>query len=152
MTDGPEVNIDEAVNQVKQRVQTFLPRQWNTELKQDGGWMCRFDSTVVHINVRTIEGSDATYVVVWAPILWNVPYTTEVADFVARESRYFFGHVFIDDDDEPGTVKIIFEHSLLGDYLDEAEIHYAVGAVGNTANRLDDELKARFGGKRQIDL
>ena len=40
----------------------------------------------------------------------------------------------------------------LGDYLDEEELHNAVGAVVTTADRLDDELQSRFGGKRSEDL
>ncbi len=43
-------------------------------------------------------------------------------------------------------------HTLLGDYLDEEELHNAVGAVVTTADRLDDELQSRFGGKRSEDL
>jgi hypothetical protein len=37
---------------------------------------------------------------------------------------------------------------LLGDYLDEAELAYAVAWLLGTANKADDELQSRFGGLR----
>jgi hypothetical protein len=56
----------------------------------------------------------------------------------------------LNDDGRTGILG--FEHAILGDHLDAPELHQAVAAVGFTADRLDDELQARFGGKRLADL
>jgi hypothetical protein len=44
------------------------------------------------------------------------------------------------------------KHTLLGDYLDEEELHWALYQLLNTADKLDDELKQKFGGKRLADF
>ena len=41
-----------------------------------------------------------------------------------------------------------FSQRLLGDYLDEEELTHTVVAIAGTADILDDELQAKFGGKR----
>ncbi len=42
-------------------------------------------------------------------------------------------------------------HNLLGDHLDRDEMIAALGIMSTVADKLDDELKDRFGGKRWIE-
>ena len=66
--------------------------------------------------------------------------------------NYFFGHVTVQDDsNNPGKLFLMMSHTLLGDYLDEGELSGALYAMLGTADRLDDELKGKFGGKRLAD-
>ena len=44
-------------------------------------------------------------------------------------------------------ITVTFSHNLLGDYLDAEELMYAVGGVASSADELDDELVAKFGGR-----
>jgi hypothetical protein len=54
----------------------------------------------------------------------------------------FFGKVYTHD----GGVWL--GHNLLGDRLDAEELLSAVGLMSRAADRIDDELKAEFGGTR----
>jgi len=47
---------------------------------------------------------------------------------------------------------VIFEVSLPGDTIDPGELKQGLIAVASAADDLDDELKAKFGGKRIEDL
>ena len=52
---------------------------------------------------------------------------------------------------ENGTCFLQFDHTIMGDYLDPAELVTAVGAVMYTADDLDEIVHERFGGKRYTD-
>ena len=60
--------------------------------------------------------------------------------------------VAYDNNDAPGKLFLLMSHTLLGDYLDEAELSGALFAMLGTADKLDDELKEKFGGKRLADF
>lgn len=112
-----------------------------------GDFVIDFNSATMF--VRVIELSDGTPVVRVASILLcDVPLTAEVYRWVATEGQnYFFGHVQVQESAD-GTGSLVFEHHLLGEYLDLDELGFAVFGMGPHADRLDDELKARFGGIR----
>ena len=46
---------------------------------------------------------------------------------------------------------MILDHTLLGDYIDPAELVSAVNAVMSSADELDEIVHDRFGGKRWTD-
>ena len=81
-------------------------------------------------------------------MLCGVPLTPELYKWVATEGQaYFFGHPGVVER-ENGLGDIHFRHNLLGDFLDPEELKWGVLALGDTADDLDDELQARFGGKK----
>lgn len=113
-----------------------------------------------HLYVRVVQwekdqdGQPRTLVVITAPILFEVPATSELFEWVARNggSRWF-GHLEVHDEDEqPGQVRLYFSHTLLGDFIDQPELESALWAVITTADSWDDELQPKFGGKRASDL
>ena len=55
------------------------------------------------------------------------------------------------DEEDSGTCFAFYDHALLGDNLDPAELANAVVNVALTADGLDDEVVERFGGKRYSD-
>ena len=55
------------------------------------------------------------------------------------------GHDSLDVTDGRGT--LVLRHTLLADYLDEPELSNAVRAIAFTADEIDNELKAKFGGR-----
>ena len=57
----------------------------------------------------------------------------------------------VDEEDGSQTGFLQFAYTLLGDYLDEDELGTALWTVLFTADRLDDELQAQFGGRRWTD-
>ena len=114
----------------------------------DGGFQVPFDSTAVNINVLAQESR--TLVQLYVPLLRQLPPSPQLFEYVATEGQaYFFGHCRYIRDIDGGL--LVFEHTLLGDYLDADELHSAVAALASTGNDLDDDLQKRFGGKRFVD-
>ena len=99
-------------------------------------------------------GDPSTLVQLSSPLLWGVEPTPAVYEWIARQGgKYYFGHVTAyDDSSEAGKLFLMMSHTLLGDYLDEEELHWALHTMLRIADELDDELKGKFGGKRLADL
>jgi len=53
--------------------------------------------------------------------------------------------------EDGSTARILFKHTLLGDYLDPDEIEAAVILVAFSADDIDDEIAKLFGGTRFSD-
>ena len=112
-------------------------------------------STRVNVNVQDWgvdkNGDPQTLVQLSCPILWEVDPSPALFEWIARQS-YYFGHITAHDDTSaPGKLFLLMSHTLLGDYLDEEELNSALYAILGTADKLDDELKQKFGGKRLAD-
>jgi hypothetical protein len=89
-----------------------------------------------------------------APLGRGVPKTPELFRWAAVDGQQFrIGSVSVleDQDATKDTCFLQFDHTLLGDYLDPAELVTAVGAVMYTADDLDEVVHTRFGGKRFSD-
>jgi hypothetical protein len=99
------------------------------------------------------DGEPQTLVLVTAPILTSVPAAPELFEWVARHGgERWFGHVeVLDDEDQPGHVNLTYSHTLLGDFIDQPELEAAMWGLLQVADRWDDELQERFGGKRATD-
>lgn len=125
------------------KVQKYLTDAFNhVELDSGGGFGIRHESTRVFIRIR--DFGDNAVVNVFAPVVLGAPRSDALAKEVAT-SHYIFGHLTIEDDDEGGK-NVLFSHRLLGDFLDPEELEEAVRAIAITANDLDDDFAARFGG------
>ena len=140
--------------EMKARVQQLLIDHVGTiELLSDGRFAFGVGSTRLFVRVNQREGADYVYAILTAPITFDVPTSPELFKWVALNAdQYLFGHigVAIDSEDAP-TATIVFTHTLLVDYLDADELRRAVNAVTSTADELDDEVVAKFGGKRYQD-
>jgi hypothetical protein len=114
-------------------------------------------STRVNVGVqewgKNKDGDPSSVVQLSCPILWGVEPAPALYEWIARQGgSYYFGHVVAyDDNSAPGKVFLMMSHTLLGDYLDEGELSATLYAMLGTADRLDDELKEKFGGKRLAD-
>ena len=104
---------------------------------------------------KSEEIEDQVFVNVSAPLLRGLSLTPELYRWVATEgTTYDVGCVQLYEVDEDGgsqTGFLRFAYTLLGDYLDEDELGTALWTVLFTADRLDDELQAQFGGRRWVD-
>ena len=137
--------------QVKEKVQRILAESLGSvSVDKDGDFFVRFESAVVFVEVLEMK-DDVTWVKSYSIMLSGVPLNPEVYRWFATEGQeYFLGHARVAErDDGTGTIK--FEHVLLGDLLYPEELNWAVLALGRTADDLDDQLQARFGGKRFIE-
>jgi hypothetical protein len=57
-----------------------------------------------------------------------------------------FGAFGLDDDDD-----VFFEHAIVGTPIHKESLRASVKAVLVTADKHDDEIKERFGGRRAMD-
>lgn len=149
------------VDQTMMKVQRILTGPMGLRISLQGSTIIvQFNDVSTRINVNVQDwgvdknGDPQTLVQLSAPILWEVPPSPGLFEWIAKEgSTYFFGHVSAhDDSDAPGKLFLRMSHTLLGDYLDEEELNSALYAVLGTADKLDDELKQKFGGKRLADF
>ena len=148
------------LNEVAAKVQRILANNWRVELRASGGFFVRLESTGCRITCHQRPDDDdddddderPVYIAISAVILLDVPVTNDLFRWVATEGAdYRFGNAHLHLDESEATAQLFFSHTLLGDYLDAEELNWAVGAVGFTADRLDDELLPMFGGRRAAD-
>lgn len=133
--------------EVKDRVWRYLADLVGAvQLTPDGMFSFPAESTQVFIRCLA-WGTDSTLVGIDCPVLLDCPASPELYEHVATHNSYHFGHLAIVPG-EDGKVLVLFTHTLLGDYLDPEELKVAVVGVAGTAKDLDDELKAKFGGRR----
>lgn len=142
MTDV-ELN-QEVVNKVQRMLLAVAD---SVTLVKEGVFSVRHGSTRAFIEVRCRESF--SWVRISVPVLLKVQQSPELLKYIAYNDDYIFGHLFLDDWDDGTTV--MFAHSLLADYLDEAELAHALLGMASSADNLDDELKTRFGGVRFHD-
>ena len=141
MTD-PAIN--DAVVATRQQVNEYLAEAFDDVEVTDGEWGIRYGSAKVTISVAVFD-EDSSVVHVEAHAVTGATPSEELFRFLATDSaNHAFGHLAAIETGD--TVTITFGHSLLGEFLDSAELRTAVIAVAFTADRLDDELACRFGG------
>ena len=149
------------VDQTMMKVQRILTGPMGLRISLQGNTMTvTFTDVSTRVNVTVQDwgtdknGDPQTLVQLSCPILWEVDPTPALFEWIARQGgNFYFGHVTAyDDSTSPGKVFLLFSHTLLGDYLDEEELSSAMWGVLTTADKLDDELKQKFGGKRLSDF
>jgi hypothetical protein len=150
---------------VKDKVMRFAKELFaQVELGDDGGLVIPWNSTRVFVNTfeREVDPENEdfwnenqlsrTAINVWAPTIFDVKPSNELYKWVATEGAdYFYGHCKVMDYGDKGNVQILFEVTIPGDTLDPGELKQALVAVAISADGLDDELKAKFGGMRVED-
>ena len=131
------------------KVQKYLTEGLGSvSIDRDGDFRIPYGSTECFVSIRDGFG-DHTIVEAWAIVLSEVRPTAELYHHVA-ENDFTIGNLSVYDADD-GTVRLIFSLRLLGDFLDPEELLLAVAMVARTADDLDDELQARFGGRKFTD-
>ena len=133
---------------VRNKIQQILMDQELMVTLLPDGFQVPFDTTAVNISV--LEQETRTLVMMFVPVLREVPPSPELFKYIAIEGQqYFFGNLRYVPDVDQGLVS--FEQTLLGDYLDADELMASLAALASTGNELDEELQKRFGGKRFVD-
>ncbi|HEX2195754.1 MAG TPA: YbjN domain-containing protein [Actinomycetota bacterium] len=98
--------------------------------------------------VPTWLENGATVVRVFAITNLAVPVTAELTQWLLEKNLEFvFGAFALDV--ENGA--IWFNHNLLGQFAAPEELEATIAAVIETANRFDDEIKTRFGGRLYVE-
>ena len=150
---------------VKDKVTRFAKEVFNVVMiDDDGDLVIPYESTKIFIRVFEREVAteneafwnenqlSRTAVYVWAPTIFDVKPSNELYKWVATEGAdFFYGHCKVTSFGDKGNVQVIFEITIPGDSIDPGELKQALLSVATTADDLDDELKAKFGGKRVED-
>lgn len=137
-------------NELRVKVGQYFAAADVTAQVTESGYRIYYGSTAVDVDI--IEQEHRVLIFLNAPVVIGAPDTPELARWVAVEGQQmYFGTAALRPRDG-GLADVWVHHTLLGDYLDEDELHNATAAVVNTADDWDDELQSRFGGKRVEDL
>lgn len=131
---------------VKDKVQTYLRELVGSyEVDSDGDYTFRDGSARLFISVQELK--ERSFVHVYSILAVDIPETAALYEFVAtRAGDFRYGSLFVRKQDD-GAVRVVFDHSLLADFLDPDELKMAVALIAGTADELDTEIVNRFGGK-----
>jgi len=150
------------VEDVTEKVQRILRQNFKTSLGRDDAFYVELGSTECRISCmqwmpakdsdRELTGDHHVLVLLRAPVLFQVPITDELCRWIAHEGTHFYiGHPVLFSSEDGKNGELFLDHSLLGDFLDADELTLAVRSVLSRADRCDDELQGRFGGRRLVD-
>lgn len=133
----------DAVADATAKVREFLSPFEDVEFDDDDGCSLRYGSARVDITVGVFD-EDQAIVRVKAEAVKGATVSPELYEHVAT-FQADMGHLTVSP--EPGgTASIWFSHSLMGEFLNPAELRMTVIAVAFGADSVDDDLAARFGG------
>lgn len=137
------------LDDIKNKVQRLLTQNFNVRLGKSGNWIIDHGSTSVFVEVESLVlgGDEIGQISLNAPLINNVKLTPEVFKWVALDGHFRFGSVIaFEDPKQPGLGLLSFKYSIIGVDVDESELVHSVALVAFTADRLDTELHAKFGG------
>jgi hypothetical protein len=131
------------VEALRERVDRFLsetPLQFSVD--DAGDFMIPYGATVTWL--RPIPWKEGrTLLRVWSISNVDMRCDAELTHFlVSTNARLAFGGLHLDEQ----RPSVILAQSLLGEYLNRAELQVAVAAVAGGADRFGPEIKRRFGG------
>jgi hypothetical protein len=144
MTEGEE---SEAIAALRTAVKAHLEEDFPGHEVDEDDFIVQRGSARVFI--RPIEQEGRTFVRIVSVTNVGVKVDGELTRFLATENADLAFGKFSLNEDGP---YVLFGHNLLGDFLNRRELAVAVGAIGETADEYDDRIKARFGGRRFMEL
>ena len=121
------------VEATTEKVQRILVDAFNdVRLRKSGGFMLEVGSTAAFVEIQAWtpdkDGNPRSLVYIWAPLGRDVKPTEELFHWAAVDGQQFrLGTVTVIENKEDGTCFLQFDHTILGDYLDPAELVTAVG-------------------------
>lgn len=139
-----------------QKVQRMLVEGFGDLMLTKDGFAVERGSTRVNIEVKEwgkdTKGDPSSIVRVWAPLVRELKPTPEFYRWAAVDgSRFLFGSVTVLENEGATDCFVVFDHTILADYLDMDELCGAVAIIASTADDLDDVVHDKFGGKRYTD-
>ncbi|WP_404784027.1 T3SS (YopN, CesT) and YbjN peptide-binding chaperone 1 [Altericista sp. CCNU0014] len=99
------------------------------------------------VEVRILPWKEDTVVNVRSTVVSDATLTADLLNYLLRENHEMrFGAFSVSKDGD-----ILFEHTIVGSTIDKRELEASVIAVLEIADKYDDEIVARWGGKRALD-
>jgi hypothetical protein len=142
-TSQPSVGAGVAVAVTTERVRSMLAPFGDIDVADDGTCSLRYGSARVTVEIGVFD-EDQAAVHVRARCVTGANRSSELYHWAAT-NRADIGHFSVVDEPD-GTATIVFSRTLIGEFLNAAELRLTVVAVAFTADRFDDALAARFGG------
>lgn len=135
-----------SVLETKERVRAILTDEFGSvDVDSDGDFSLRNGSARVFVRVGDLD-DDQTIVKLFSMVTSGATPSDALFEYVAVEGAgYYLGRLGARELPN-GTVDLWLTHRLLGDTLDPEELIGSVVALAVTADELDDDLVARFGG------
>ncbi len=136
------------VARLREAIETALGKLGGTyAVDQHGSYVLGLESARVFIVPTWLE-NESTVARVFAITNLGVPITAELTSYLlSKNLEFVFGGFALDVDEGA----IWFNHNLLGEHMTPEELEATVAAVAETADRFDDEIKNRFGGRLYIE-
>lgn len=138
------------LSSVTTKVENILKKEFNGFNTAANGWMqIPYETTNVSISCHDFSGS--VVVRVTGVINSNCKFKKDIYEWIAKKNLdLIFGSIIHTDVSGGGNLTAI-QCNILGDNLDSDELMTAISCAATTANELDEEFQANFGGKRFID-
>jgi hypothetical protein len=133
-----------AVAATAEKVREYLSPFDDVIVSDDGTCRLSYGSAQVIVSVDVFD-EDQAVVHVRSQCVTGATVSPELFRHVATFEPDM-GHLHVIEAPD-GTATISFAHSLLGEFLNPAELRMTVVAVAYLADRFDDDLAARFGGQ-----
>ena len=133
----------EAVTETAAQVREHLSSFEDVTINEDGSGTLLWGSARVDVAVEVFD-EDQSIVRVHACCVTGATPSPELYEHVATTS-FDLGHYEVVPVDG-GKVDILIRHSLIGEFLNPAELRMTIVAIAHEADGTDDDLAARFGG------
>lgn len=131
----------------RELIEEALAKLVDDYVVQGGSYVLGFRSARVWIVPASLE-SGMTVIRVFAITNMEVPVTAELSSYLVSKNLDFICGSFALDT-EHGAVW--FNHNLLGPFAVPEEVEATIVMIAETADRFDDEIKSRFGGRLYVE-
>lgn len=137
--------MSEKVEALKNTLRTILEEAQLPFVDDGKRLRIRRGSTAVFLSAKDWT-SGHTLAEMLCPVLHGVKRSEAVLEELNRLNfALYFGKAYWHENG------IWIAHTLLGDHIDPEELVTALGLIATVADKIDEELKEKFGGERWID-
>jgi hypothetical protein len=136
------------VVKIRELVEDQLTKMFDRYLADEqGNYVLGLDTARVFVVPTWLE-DEQTVIRIFAITNLDVPVTADLSTYLLAQNLEFVLGAFALDV-ENGAVW--FNHNLLGEFMAAEEFESSLAAVAQTAERFDDEIKERFGGRLYVE-
>ena len=144
-------------NEIHEKVHGNI-QKWGRELYgetlrmgQNGTFRINFGSAIIFISINSWS-EDECIIHIWTPLIDEIEITADLTQYLLQQNRQMppFGGFSIGtktDDSE----YICMEETMVGSSATKDELRQAVYIMGQMADDYDDEIRSKWGGKRNRD-
>jgi hypothetical protein len=116
-------------------------------VNEQGNYVLGLDTARVFVVPTWLE-DEQTVIRIFAITNLDVPVTAGLTSYLLAQNLEFVLGAFALDVDNGA---VWFNHNLLGGFMAPEEFESSLAAVAQTANRFDNEIKDRFGGRLYVE-